>query len=98
MGPILGITVTLTGHHLPMAVAACFELIGSATSGVAVFAAGLVLGANCVRVSAGVLIGSLDGVSVQSGPVLCSPSSLVRRQSVCSGSSGLLLSPDRRTL
>jgi malonate transporter and related proteins len=65
-GPILGITITLTGHHLPTAVAACFELIGSATSGVAVFAVGLVLAANPVRVSPGVLVGSLARVSVQS--------------------------------
>jgi len=65
-GPILGITITLTGHHLPMPVAACFELIGSATSGVAVFAVGLVLAANPVKVSLGVLVGSLARVTVQS--------------------------------
>ena len=65
-GPILGITLTLTGHHLPTPVAACFELIGSATSGVAVFAVGLVIAANSVRVSTGVVAGSLARVSVQS--------------------------------
>ncbi len=36
--PILGIAVVLAGTHLPAVVAGCFELIGSATSGVAVFA------------------------------------------------------------
>jgi malonate transporter len=70
-GPILGITLTLTltltGHHLPTPVAACFELIGSATSGFAVFAVGLVIAANSVRVSTGVVVGSLARVSVQSG-------------------------------
>jgi malonate transporter len=65
-GPILGITITLTGHHLAMPVEACFDLIGSATSGVAVFAVGLVLAANPVRMSVGVLVGSLARVSVQS--------------------------------
>jgi len=64
--PILGITITLTGHHLPTAAAACFDLIGSATSGVAVFAVGLVLAAHPVRVSGGVLAGSIARVSVQS--------------------------------
>jgi predicted permease len=65
-GPILGITVTLAGLHLPDAMAACFELIGSATSGVAVFAVGLVLAAHAVRLSPTVLVGSLARVSVQS--------------------------------
>jgi predicted permease len=64
--PILGITVTLAGLHLPVAVASCFELIGSATSGVAVFAVGLVLAAHAVRLSPAVLIGSLARVTVQS--------------------------------
>src|ERR1700720_4108573 len=41
-GPILGISVVLVGIHLPRVVASCFELIGSCTSGVAVFAVGLV--------------------------------------------------------
>jgi predicted permease len=45
-GPILGVTVTLTGFRLPAAIAGCFELIGSATSGAAVFAVGLVLAAH----------------------------------------------------
>jgi predicted permease len=40
--------------RLPAVVASCFELIGSATSGVAVFAVGLVLAAHPVRLSPGV--------------------------------------------
>jgi malonate transporter len=64
--PILGIAVVLAGIHLPAVVASCFELIGSATSGVAVFAVGLVLAAHPVRFSSIVLLGSLARVTVQS--------------------------------
>jgi predicted permease len=64
--PILGITVVLLSIHLPAVVASCFELIGSATSGVAVFAVGLVLAAHPVRFSPAVLVGSLARVTVQS--------------------------------
>jgi predicted permease len=64
--PILGIAVVLAGIHLPAVVASCFELIGSATSGVAVFAVGLVLAAHPVRFSPTVLLGSLARVTVQS--------------------------------
>jgi predicted permease len=65
-GPILGITVVLVRVHLPPVVAACFELIGSCTSGVAVFAVGLVLAAHPVRVSLPVIGGALARVTVQS--------------------------------
>jgi predicted permease len=65
-GPILGIVVVLAKVHLPPVVAACFELIGSCTSGVAVFAVGLVLAAHPVRVSVPVVGGSLARVTVQS--------------------------------
>jgi predicted permease len=64
--PILGIIITLAGLHLPAAFASCFELIGSTTGGVAVFAVGLVLAAHPVRMSASVIIGSIARVSVQS--------------------------------
>jgi malonate transporter and related proteins len=64
--PVVGIAVTLSGIHLSATVTACFELIGSATSGVAVFAVGLVLAAHPVRVSPPVLIGSLGRVTLQS--------------------------------
>jgi predicted permease len=64
--PILGITVVLVGLHLPSVVAGCFELIGSATSGVAVFAVGLVLAAHPIRLSRGVWVGSLARITVQS--------------------------------
>jgi malonate transporter and related proteins len=64
--PILGIMLTLSGHQLPMQVAACFDLIGSATSGVAVFAVGLVLASHPILISRAVLLGAFGRVSVQS--------------------------------
>jgi malonate transporter and related proteins len=64
--PILGIVVVLAKIHLPAVVASCFGLIGSATSGVAVFAVGLILAVHAVRLSRIVLIGSLARVTVQS--------------------------------
>src|ERR1700689_3778216 len=64
--PILGIAIVLLSLHLPTVVGSCFELIGSATSGVAVFAVGLVLAAHPVRFSRAVLVGSLARVTVQS--------------------------------
>lgn len=65
-GPVLGIAVTLAGVHLPTIMAGCFELIGSATSGVAVFAVGLILAAHPIRISPAVLVGSLARITVQS--------------------------------
>jgi malonate transporter len=64
--PILGIVVVFASIHLPAVVASCFELIGSATSGVAVFAVGLVLASHPVRLSPGVFAGSLARVTIQS--------------------------------
>ncbi|MCU1298656.1 MAG: hypothetical protein JWO91_2934 [Acidobacteriaceae bacterium] len=64
--PLLGIGAVLADVHLPVAVASSFELIGSATSGVAVFAVGLVLAAHAIRLSASVIVGSLARVTVQS--------------------------------
>jgi predicted permease len=64
--PILGIAVVLASIHLPAVVASCFGLIGSATSGVAVFAVGLVLAAHPVRLSPGVFAGTFGRITVQS--------------------------------
>jgi malonate transporter and related proteins len=64
--PILGIILTLSGHHLPTQVAACFDLIGSATSGVAVFAVGLVLASHPILISKAVILGSFARVTLQS--------------------------------
>jgi predicted permease len=64
--PILGIALVLAGVRLPAVVASCFELIGSATSGVAVFAVGLILAAHAISLSRAVFIGTLGRVTVQS--------------------------------
>lgn len=64
--PIIGIAVVLASIHLPTFVVSCFELIGSATSGVAVFAVGLILATHPVRISPWVLAGSLARISLQS--------------------------------
>lgn len=64
-GPILGIAVVVAKIHVSPVVTSSLELIGSATSGVAVFSVGLVLAAHPVRLSAGVLAGSLARVAVQ---------------------------------
>lgn len=65
-GPVLGIAVVLARVHLPSVLVSSFELIGSATSGVAVFSVGLVLAAYPVRLSPGVIAGSVARVAVQS--------------------------------
>jgi malonate transporter len=64
--PILGVALVLAGVHLPRVVDACFQLIGSTTSGVAVFAVGLVLAAHSIRLSPAVWVGSLARITVQS--------------------------------
>jgi predicted permease len=64
--PVLGVSAVLASIHLPAVVASCFELIGSATSGVAVFAVGLVLAAHPIRFSPAVFAGSLARITVQS--------------------------------
>ena len=64
--PILGVAIVLAGLHLPKIVASCFELIGSTTSGVAVFAVGLILAAHPISLSRAVFIGTLGRITVQS--------------------------------
>jgi malonate transporter and related proteins len=64
--PVLGIALVLAGMRLPTIVASCLELIGSATSGVAVFTVGLTLAAHAIRWSPSVFIGTLARMSVQS--------------------------------
>jgi malonate transporter and related proteins len=63
--PVLGILVVLIGFHIPVAVASSFEMIGSATSGVAVFTVGLTLAAHTFHLSKTVLLGTLGRVTVQ---------------------------------
>ncbi len=64
-GPVLGIVVVLVGLHIPKAIAACFDMIGSATSGVAVFTVGLTLAAHAFHLSKAVLLGTLGRITVQ---------------------------------
>jgi len=64
--PILGCLVALTGRQLPVIVNGSLNFIGSATSGVAVFAVGLTLAAHPLMLARSVLLGSLARITVQS--------------------------------
>jgi malonate transporter and related proteins len=64
-GPVLGIVVVLVGLRIPKEIAACFEMIGSATSGVAVFTVGLTLAAHAFHLSKAALLGTLGRITVQ---------------------------------
>jgi predicted permease len=63
--PVLGIVVVLVGLRIPKEVASCFAMIGSATSGVAVFTVGLTLAAHAFHLSKAVLLGTLGRITVQ---------------------------------
>ena len=64
-GPVLGIVVVLVGLRISKDIASCFQMIGSATSGVAVFTVGLTLAAHAFHLSKAVLLGTLGRVTVQ---------------------------------
>ena len=63
--PIVGIAIVVAGIHLPKAVAASLELIGEATSGVAVFAVGLILASHAFTFGKAVIMGTLGRLTVQ---------------------------------
>jgi len=63
--PVLGIAVVLAGIHLPKEFASSLEMIGSATSGVAVFTVGLTLAAHSFLISPTVVLGTLGRISIQ---------------------------------
>jgi len=63
--PVLGIAVVLVGIRIPKEVASCFAMIGSATSGVAVFTDGLTLAAHAFHLSKAVLLSTLGRITVQ---------------------------------
>lgn len=63
--PVLGIAVVVAGIHLPREVASSLEMIGSATSGVAVFTVGLTLAAHSFHISRSVVLGTLGRICVQ---------------------------------
>jgi predicted permease len=64
-GPVLGIVVVLVGVRIPKAIASSFEMIGSATSGVAVFTVGLTLAAHAFHLSKAVILATLGRITVQ---------------------------------
>jgi predicted permease len=63
--PVLGILLVLAGLHLPKEIASALEMIGSATSGVAVFTVGLTLAAHAFHLSKAVILGALARITVQ---------------------------------
>jgi predicted permease len=63
--PIVGIAIVIARIPLPRFIVACFQLIGSTTSGVAVFAVGLVLAAHAFQFSRVVVLGTLGRITVQ---------------------------------
>jgi predicted permease len=64
-GPVLGIVVVLLGFRIPKPIASCFEMIGSATSGVAVFTVGLTLAAHAFNLSKAVVLATFGRITVQ---------------------------------
>jgi malonate transporter len=64
-GPVLGIAVVLSGLRLPADAKGCLEMIGSATSGVAVFTVGLTLAAHRFSLSRTVVLATLGRITVQ---------------------------------
>jgi malonate transporter and related proteins len=97
-GPLLGIAVVVAKIHVSSVVSSSLELIGSATSGVAVFSVGLVLAAHPVRLSAGVLAGSLARVAVQAAMLfslapMLQLTSLMEQQTWASSSGAVTGSP-----
>jgi malonate transporter len=63
--PVLGIVVVLVGLRIPKPIASCFEMIGSATSGVAVFTVGLTLAAHAFHLSKAVVLATLGRITLQ---------------------------------
>jgi malonate transporter and related proteins len=63
--PVLGILLVVAGIHLPKEIASALEMIGSATSGVAVFTVGLTLAAHAFHLSKKVILGTLARITVQ---------------------------------
>jgi len=64
-GPVLGILVVVAGLRIPRDIASCFEMIGAATSGVAVFTVGLTLAAHSFQLSKAVLFCTVGRITVQ---------------------------------
>jgi malonate transporter len=63
--PLLGIAMVLADLRIPQDVASCLQMIGSATSGVAVFTAGLTLAAHPFCLTRMAVLSTLGRISVQ---------------------------------
>jgi malonate transporter len=63
--PVLGIMVVVLGCRIPTDIASSFDMIGAATSGVAVFTVGLTLAAHSFHLSKAVLLGTLGRITIQ---------------------------------
>jgi len=63
--PVIGIVLVLAGIHIPKGAEGSLELIGSATSGVAVFTVGLTLAAHSFSLSRITLLGTAGRVTIQ---------------------------------
>ena len=63
--PILGIVAVMAGLPIPKDAASALEMIGSATSGVAVFTVGLTLAAHAFHLSRAVILGTLGRITIQ---------------------------------
>jgi malonate transporter and related proteins len=63
--PVLGVTSVLAGVHFPIIVRNSLNFIGSATSGVAVFAVGLTLAAHAIMLSRTIVLGTLGRLGLQ---------------------------------
>jgi predicted permease len=64
-GPVLGILTVLANLRIPKGIAGGFGMIGSATSGVAVFTVGLTLAAHAFHLSKAALLATLGRITVQ---------------------------------
>jgi malonate transporter and related proteins len=63
--PVLGILSVLAGIHIPIEVSSSLAMIGSATSGVAVFTVGLILASHAFQFSRAVVLGTVGRVTIQ---------------------------------
>jgi predicted permease len=63
--PVLGILSVLAGIHIPKEVSSSLAMIGSATTGVAVFTVGLLLASHAFQFSKAVVLGTIGRITIQ---------------------------------
>jgi len=61
----MSVVVVLARKQIPKDIASCFEMIGSTTSGVAVFTVGLTLAAHAFHLSRMVVLSTIGRVTIQ---------------------------------